>query len=112
MGSASELKAEVAAMGRRYRGQPYPPELRERLARHARERVDRGEGWHRVARDLGVKAVTLARWCEEGDSAAFVPVHVEPAPPKQTGFVLVSPAGWRIEGFSFEQVVAFLRSAG
>lgn len=112
MERASVLRAEVASMGRRYRGQPYPPELRERLARHARERVGAGESWHRVARDLGVKAVTLARWCEEGEVAAFLPVHVEPAPTKRAGFVLVSPDGWRVEGFSFEQVVAFLRSLG
>ena len=31
---------------------------------------------------------------------------------ERAGLVLVSPDGWRVEGFSFEQVVAFLRSLG
>ena len=107
-----ELRAEVEGLGRGYRGQRYPAGLRARLVVAAREMRDAGASWFRIQKSLGVRSVTLRRWCGEASSAVakartpLVPVQVV-----ELGTVsVVSPSGWRVEGLSVCDAVSLLRA--
>lgn len=88
----------------------YPAAVRRRVAAAARGLV--ADGWtpHRVAGRLGLAATTLARWLDADDSdrTAFVPVVVRSDAPAALQPVLVTPAGYRVEGLDVEQLAALL----
>ena len=103
--SAAELKREVDAVERRYRGQRYPTELRERLIEYARGRREHGASWTRIGAEVGVRGPTLRRWCG-AEVDPLVPVRVV----GPSGVAVVSPAGWRVEGLSAAEAAAFIRA--
>jgi hypothetical protein len=79
----------------------------------AQERSEEPLG--RVAADLGVSAVSLQRWLEQGEPARFRPVEVEPevpASPRGRGLVLITPRGYRVEGLEAETLSSLLRVLG
>lgn len=90
-------------------GRRYPAELRALAAAVAQER--REEPLARVAADLGVSAVSLQRWLEQGESAGFRPVEIEPGPAAAParGLALITPRGYRVEGLEPGVLVSLLR---
>jgi hypothetical protein len=79
----------------------------------ARERSEEPLG--RVAAELGVTAMSLQRWLEQGEPARFRPVEVEPeavAISQGRGLVLITPRGYRVEGLEAETLSSLLRVLG
>ena len=71
-----------------------------------------------IARDLGLKTVTLTRWLKESQGSTLRPVEILAAPrhaetsPLPRGVTMTLPNGIRIEGLGLESVVALLRQLG
>lgn len=106
------FRDEVSRHGVGGVGRRYPAPLRALAVAVAQERRD--EPLARVAADLGVSAVSLQRWCDQGEPACFRPVEVDPEPSRvpATGLVLITPRGYRVEGLEAEALVSFLRVLG
>jgi hypothetical protein len=94
----------VGGVGRRY-----PAELRALAIAAVQER--RQEPLGRVAADLGVSAVSLQRWLEQGETAVFRPVEIEPIPAAAPagGLALITPRGYRVEGLEAGVLISLLR---
>jgi hypothetical protein len=91
----------------------YPAQLRAMAVALAQERSEEPLG--RVAADLGVSALSLLRWLEQGEPACFRPVEVEPeacASSRARGLVLITPRGYRVEGLETETLSSLLRVLG
>lgn len=108
----TRFRAEVSRHGVGGVGRRYPAQLRALAVAVAAERRD--EPLARVAAELGVSAVSLQRWCEQGEAACFRPVAVDQEPSRMpmTGLVLITPRGYRVEGLEAEVLVSFLRVLG
>jgi hypothetical protein len=68
-----------------------------------------------VAADLGISALSLQRWLEQGEPARFRPVEVEPESvsiSRERGLVLITPRGYRVEGLEAEELSSLLRVLG
>lgn len=90
----------------------YSPEEREAIIQQARRMRAEGMKMAAVVRELGVTAMTLAKWLKESRPApAFLPVQVV-ASAASTGLVLVTPSGYRIEGLTMEGLAALLHQLG
>jgi hypothetical protein len=100
-------RSGVGGVGRRY-----PVELRAMAVAVAKDR--REEPLSRVAADLGICAVSLQRWLEQGQPVRFRPVEVEPGVrempvPPARGLALITPRGYRVEGLEAAELVSLLR---
>lgn len=97
-------RSRVGGVGRRY-----PAELRALAVAVAQEH--RKEPLARVAADLGVSAVSLQRWLEQGEPAVFRPVEIKPSPATAPagGLALITPRGYRVEGLEAGVLVSLLR---
>lgn len=87
----------------------YPEELRRQAGAYVRARLASGAKRAAVSAELGVPAITLARWAA---ASGFRTVAVEAEEAKPTGrrdLVLVSPGGFRVEGLELSEVAALLR---
>lgn len=98
------MRYGVGGVGRRY-----PAELRALAVAVAETR--REEPLAKVAADLGVSAMSLQRWLEQGEPVRFRPVEVEPgfAEAPARGLVLITPRGYRVEGLEAGALVSLLR---
>jgi hypothetical protein len=97
------------------RGIRYSSELHEQAVACARVRLRGGSSLLAVARDLGLRPQTLARWLEEkGRKSRLRPVEITAhGPTSQRGApVLVTPGGLRIEGLDLESLAVLLRRLG
>jgi len=109
---ARRLRREFAAR-ERGRGKPYPAALRERATRWARRQADSGASIRDIATTLGVHGESVRRWLQSRTAAAaLVPVEVVAGPTEPGTVVVVSPAGFRIEGLSVAAAAALLREVG
>jgi transposase-like protein len=108
-GRVKRFRDAVARSGAGAVGRRYPAELRALAAALARER--REEPLARVAADLGVSAVSLQRWLEQGEPVGFRPVEIEPGPATvpARGLALITPRGYRVEGLEAGVLVSLLR---
>jgi transposase-like protein len=89
----------------------YPAELRKFAVAFAREAIVGGGSMFAAARDLGVSAVTLAKWVSDADVATapvFREVVVEPEAAAPRALVLVTAGGMRVEGLDVETAAALL----
>ena len=93
----------------------YPEAFKEDATDVVRHLRAEGFTQQEVSELLDVPWVTLARWKESGeesstesDSSTFRPVKVIDDT-SECGPVLVSPAGWRIEGLSVAELVEVAR---
>ena len=104
------FKAGAAQVGPAKRGRKFPQELKTLGATYAAERRGSGCTWQTIASDLGVGVLTVRRWCEERpqDSARFERVAVVDDHRRET--YSASIGGLRIEGLSFESIVALARA--
>jgi len=91
----------------------YPAEVRARVKELAVAELAAGHNLDSLSRSLALHRSTLGRWITEAPMAApsFVPVVVSPParPAPMPGLVVVSPAGYRIEGLDFVGAIAALR---
>jgi len=100
------------AQHRKAHGQPFSPELRQRIAVYIDRRREAGAWWSEIARELEVSRKSLYRWSKrKPDGAgptALIRVEVEPTPAAKT-VTIVAPSGFRIEGVSLVEALAALR---
>ena len=109
-----DLWREVAALGRRSRGERLPVDLRARLIRHARERRGRGDSLNEIARSVGVSMQSISRWTMQAEvtvrGRGLVPVVVRESAAAVSGLMtLHAPGGYRIENLSVGAAVELLR---
>jgi hypothetical protein len=115
----SERRRAMEELARRFRraaekrtGLRYDGALRELALQYAAAASGRGKGGREIAADLGLNAVTLARWQEEvrpeSSSALREVVVVESG----GGPVLVMPSGLRVEGLSISELISVLAGLG
>ena len=101
-----KLRAALARL-ERGRGKRYGAGLRQQVAEAATELRRRGHGWQRIGKYLEIPHETVRRFVGAAERAAFVPVVV--TEPKSSGFVMVTPEGYRIEGLAVADVAEILR---
>lgn len=92
----------------------YSASEREALVAQARRMRAEGMKTAAIVNELGITAVTLARWFKEANPApAFLPVQlIAASTAPSTGLTLVTPGGFRLEGLTPETAVAVLRQLG
>src|SRR5262245_12667008 len=94
------LRREVARR-HRGRGRGYPQSLRDRVARWARGRRQRGAAWLKLAAEIGIAAESLRRWTTRDEaSVSMVPIRVVEKADNvdaERRLRLITPAGYRIE---------------
>ena len=102
----------------RGRGRRYPEALRERIARWAGVRRQRGARWRQLSSELGISAESLRRWgaLEVPRTSMLVPVEVVAEAGAEIAadrpLRLVTRAGHRIEGLSIADAIALVRVLG
>jgi hypothetical protein len=114
------LRRELAADHVRGRGKIYAPEQRRRICAWARRAIASGATIAAAAREVGVDRESLRDWLARepapaaAPSTALVPVEVVPARAAQShvGLSMVSPAGYRVDGLSLDEVTELLRVLG
>ena len=66
--------------GRSGRGIRYPKELHKEAVAYTRKRQQEGHRLPDIARDLGLKIVTLTRWLKESQGPSLRPVEILATP--------------------------------
>lgn len=98
------------------RGAGYGERARREAIRYARARLSEGVTRTAVAREIGVRTVTLDRWLGDRSSSSrrrggFARVAIAPAVETMT-LSLVHASGWRIEGLDLDAVRALIGTEG
>jgi transposase-like protein len=105
-------------VGRSGRGIRYTKELRKEAIAYARSRQEKGYRLSKIADDLGLKSVTLARWLKQSQGSTLRPVeilttpHTDETAVATKGVTLTLPNGMRIEGLAVDSLVSLLRQIG
>jgi hypothetical protein len=112
-----ELKAEVAKLGPRGRGRPYPKGLLEKILSYTVARRRQGAKLIEVAAELGLQGQALSRWLGEKRRVnRFDRVEVVAAPsvavPASSTIVVHGARGLRIEGLELAAVAELVRRVG
>ncbi len=100
------------------RGKRYPESMRALAVSFATEAQAAGWSGRRVAQRLGITLATMERWCMTQPVSASpggmrqVVVRDESAASHEPQPVLVTPAGYRIEGLGLETLVEILQALG
>lgn len=113
--SLRAARRALAGLGDRGRTTAIPGEVRQVLVAYALKQRERGKSWAAIARALGVSSSGLIRWSKRRvarcEGAVPVEVRVE-KPSEGLPVILVSPAGYRIEGLRVLDALAALRELG
>ena len=107
-----EIRAEVAEF-ERGAGDPYPAPLRQRVIEFARRCRAEGASWGSIAHRVNVNVKTLHAWCASAAPTGkkLRRVRVTPdAAPSAGSISVISKAGHRATGLTFEQAAALLRA--
>ena len=116
-GVGRRLREAIAGLGR-HRTQPLPQALHAEVERYAALRRRAGASWRTIAESVGVSASSLQRWGARERSSAVraglrrVRVRREEAAGQAIAsatLVLISPAGFRLEGLGVAQALELLR---
>ena len=99
---------------------PLSEELRQEAIAYTRDRVAQGASQVAVARELAVTAMTVSRWLAtakpRSKPKAATPLRrvqvVEARRSAASGLVVTTLQGLRIEGMTFEDIVALVRALG
>lgn len=104
------FKAGAAQIGPAKRGRKFPRELKVLGATYAVERRASGCPGQTIASELGVGVLTIRRWCEERpqESATFKRVAIVEDRRRET--YSASIGALRVEGLSFEVIVALAKA--
>ena len=110
---AEKLRRELDGVKGR-RGPCFPRDLKERAGAWLAERRAAGATVAELAAELGLASGTVLRWSATKlqSTRALVPVEIVAEPMAVSSMSIVSPAGFRVEGLSFTDVVALLKALG
>ncbi len=111
--TGARIREQVAALGRRRRGERIPAELRAEIADYARGRRADGGRVREVAAETGVSPESIRRWTVRAKATEPValPVHVS-RDEVCAQIAVVTPSGVRIEGLEVEQAAELARRLG
>jgi hypothetical protein len=115
---AAEVRAALAALGKRGRTTRIPDDVRAMVLGYARRQRRRGASWRTIASELGLSASAMQRWAKRHArprarrAAAMVPVQVREERLEGRGLAVVTPSGVRVEGLSLEAAVHVLQQLG
>lgn len=109
------FRKAVGRLGLGRAGGRYPSELRALAVEIAQARES--EPMAAIARELGVRPLTLARWLGAGKASSegqvepgFYPIELDRGDfAESEGWVVVTPGGVRVEGRATEALLAVLR---
>lgn len=118
----NDLNQVRAVLGRleRGRGRRFSTDVRGMIVSAAAGLREQGHSWLSIGRALGLPPETPRRLCLAASAGreragGFVPVTIVPDRPAQVahrGLVVVSPAGYRVEGLGAAEVADLLRELG
>ena len=105
-----EFRRGAAEVGPRRTGRKFPSDLVSIAREYAQCRRAEGVTWQGIADELGVSMLTARRWGQmnEMEAVGFKPVRLVEAP-NSTGFT-VAVGSLRVEGLSFEALVALAKA--
>jgi len=89
----------------------YPAEIRERVGRWLMGQRRQGARWTDLADKIGISSSCAQNWATRTERAApaLLPVQiVSGLCTKTSPAVLISPAGFRVEGLSIDDLAALL----
>ena len=115
---AAEVRAALAALGKRGRTTRIPDDVRVMVLRYAGQQRRRGVSWRTIASELELSASAMQRWAKRHTrrrirrAAAMVPVQVREERLEERGLAVVTPSGVRVEGLSLEAAVHVLQQLG
>jgi hypothetical protein len=115
---AAEVRAALAALGKRGRTTRIPDDVRAMVLRYARQQRRRGVSWRTIASELSLSASAMQRWAKGQTrrrirrAAAMVPVQVREERPEERDLAVVMPSGARVEGLSLAAAVQVLQQLG
>src|SRR4051812_41761337 len=95
----SDIRKLRAALARREsgRGRRFSPELRRQISGVGRRLRSGGTSWNQIGAMLGLPMATVQRLCD-GEAGGFAAVEIVGNGGNGAGLVLVTPAGFRVEG--------------
>jgi hypothetical protein len=115
---AAEVRAALAALGKRGRTTRIPDDIRAMVLRYARQQRRQGVPWRTIASELSLSASAMQRWAKRQTrrrirrAAAMVPVQVREERLEEGGLAVVTPSGVRVEGLSLKAAVHVLQQLG
>ena len=115
----AEVRAALAALGKRGRTTRIPDEVRGLVLRYARQQRRRGVPWRTIATELNLSASVMQRWAKQHTgrrirraAAKVLPVQVREERFEERGLAVVTPSGARVEGLSLTAAVHVLQQLG
>jgi hypothetical protein len=116
---AAEVRAALAALGKRGRTTRIPDDVRAMVVCYARRQRRRGMSWRTIAMELGLSATAMQRWVKQHErprarraASMVLPVQVREERLEERGLAVVMPSGVRVEGLSFAAAVHVLQQLG
>lgn len=118
-GGGERIRRAILALGRRGRTERIPRAIRARVIAYAQQGRREGRSWRQLAEGVGLATYTVQRWVKIADGQGgarrtMVPVRIEAKglEREQSGLVMITPSGVRLEGLGPEEAVAVLRALG
>lgn len=108
---AERIRWQRRQLGHVCGSNPCPEELKWAALEYVEARTAQGAAEGTAAAEIGVAALTLARWRQERPSAVprFVPVVVDEQTSSGSRFIVHGPGGLRIEGLDLDSLAELLR---
>jgi len=102
-------KLRAALAGRESgRGRRFSRELRREISGVVRRLRDEGTSWSGIGAALGLPTATVRRLCD-GEALGFARVEVADEIATESGLVVVTPSGFRVEGLDANGAATLIR---
>jgi len=107
-----QVESKKRKVGRGNKPQPYTAEQKSFAKSFAAQALSKGVSRLVVARRLGISATALNKWtCPDNanDGGGFRRIKISTSVEEASKPVLVTPAGYRVEGVTIENIAYLLR---
>jgi hypothetical protein len=112
-----ELRRQIAKLRKHSPRRQLTPEIRQQAVVYVKSRLDHDETLSNIAREIGVsysyaKGLLYDNNESDPECTTLVPVQITPdvdQSPQEPTLELVSPAGYRLQGLSFQQALEAMR---
>lgn len=120
--TAATLRHQLQSANRSGAGKPFPEHLRLAVVQYAEDAAATGKSVGKVARELGISAMSIIRWQSRSEAQPKLPmirrVEVVPDPPCAShpvhpggeSIVVHGPGGLRVEGLTVSALADLLRA--
>ena len=110
-----QAREAIEGLGERGRTQRIPAEAKKVVLDYVKRERSRGRRWSQIADAVGLSSSVLDRWSCGQRSAGGRVVRVavrDQRPAEQASLILVTPAGYRLEGLDTGHALDLLRALG